>query len=485
MVFDSELICTLNLRLYSLTCCIYTVFTVLELSTILQMWNTILANVVPIYKKGSREESGNYRPVSLTSVVGKLMETMLKERIVEHLKTHRLQDQKQHGFTSGRSCQTNLIDFFDWVTKIIDTGGAVDIAYLDFSKAFDTVPHRRLINKLQSLSLDSNIVDWIRQWLSDRQQRVVVNGVYSAQGLVTSGVPQGSVLGPILFNIFISDIAEGINGKVCLFADDTKICNRVDVPGGISQMTNDLGKLKKWSELWQLSFNVDKCKIMHLGRKNPRVEYRIFDTVLTSTSEDRDLGVIISEDLRVSSQCNRAAGNASRMLGCVGRGISSRKREVLMPLYRALVRPHLEYCVQYWRPYLQKDIDILERVQRRATKMVYGLKEKSYQERLNDLNMYSLEKRRDRGDMIETFKYVKGIHKVEEGSIFKRKQNSKTRGHSLRLEGQRFKSNIRKHYFTERVVDTWNSLPVEVVEAKTVIEFKQAWDRHKVILNKR
>uniref|UniRef100_A0A8C5MGG2 Reverse transcriptase domain-containing protein n=1 Tax=Leptobrachium leishanense TaxID=445787 RepID=A0A8C5MGG2_9ANUR len=374
-----------------------------------------LANVVPIYKKGSREESGNYRPVSLTSVVGKLMETMLKERIVEHLKTHRLQDQKQHGFTSGRSCQTNLIDFFDWVTKIIDTGGAVDIAYLDFSKAFDTVPHRRLINKLQSLSLDSNIVDWIRQWLSDRQQRVVVNGVYSAQGLVTSGVPQGSVLGPILFNIFISDIAEGINGKVCLFADDTKICNRVDVPGGISQMTNDLGKLKKWSELWQLSFNVDKCKIMHLGRKNPRAEYRIFDTVLTSTSEERDLGVIISEDLRVSSQCNRAAGNASRMLGCVGRGISSRKREVLMPLYRALVRPHLEYCVQYWRPYLQKDIDILERVQRRATKMVYGLKEKSYQERLNDLNMYSLEKRRDRGDMIETFKYVKGIHKVEEG----------------------------------------------------------------------
>uniref|UniRef100_A0A8C5M1E9 Reverse transcriptase domain-containing protein n=1 Tax=Leptobrachium leishanense TaxID=445787 RepID=A0A8C5M1E9_9ANUR len=369
--------------------------------------------------------------------------------------------------------------------SIIDTGGAVDIAYLDFSKAFDTVPHRRLINKLQSLSLDSNIVDWIRQWLSDRQQRVVVNGVYSAQGLVTSGVPQGSVLGPILFNIFISDIAEGINGKVCLFADDTKICNRVDVPGGISQMTNDLGKLKKWSELWQLSFNVDKCKIMHLGRKNPRAEYRICDTVLTSTSEERDLGVIISEDLRVSSQCNRAAGNASRMLGCVGRGISSRKREVLMPRYRALVRPHLEYCVQYWRPYLQKDIDILERVQRRATKMVYGLKEKSYQERLNDLNMYSLEKRRDRGDMIETFKYVKGIHKVEEGSIFKRKQNSKTRGHSLRLEGQRFKSNIRKHYFTERVVDTWNSLPVEVVEAKTVIEFKQAWDRHKAILNKR
>uniref|UniRef100_A0A8C5LN87 Reverse transcriptase domain-containing protein n=1 Tax=Leptobrachium leishanense TaxID=445787 RepID=A0A8C5LN87_9ANUR len=309
-----------------------------------------LANVVPIHKKGSREESGNYRPVSLTSVVGKLMETMLKERIVEHLKPHRLQDQKQHGFTSGRSCQTNLIDFFDWVTKIIDTGGAVDIAYLDFSKAFDTVPHRRLINKLQSLSLDSNIVEWIRQWLSDRQQRVVVNGVYSAQGLVTSGVPQGSVLGPILFNIFVSDIAEGINGKVCLFADDTKICNRVDVPGGISQMTNDLGKLKKWSELWQLSFNVDKCKIMHLGCKNPRAEYRIFDTVLTSTFEEKDLGVIISEDLKVSCQCNRAAGNASRMLGCVGRGISSRKREVLMPLYRALVRPHLEYCVQYWRP---------------------------------------------------------------------------------------------------------------------------------------
>lgn len=441
-----------------------------------------LANVVPIHKKGSREESSNYRPVSLTSIVGKLMETLLKDRIVEHLKSHGLQDEKQHGFTSGRSCQTNLIDFFDWVTKIIDGGGAVDIAYLDFSKAFDTVPHRRLINKLQSLSMDSHIVEWIRQWLSDRQQRVVVNGEHSEQGHVTSGVPQGSVLGPILFNIFISDIAKGLDGKVCLFADDTKICNRVDVPGGKRQMEKDLGKLEEWSELWQLKFNVDKCKIMHLGRKNPRAEYRIFDTVLTSVSEERDLGVIISEDLKVGRQCNRAARNASRMLGCIGRGISSRKREVLMPLYRTLVRPHLEYCAQYWRPYLQKDIDTLERVQRRATKLVHGLQEKTYQERLKDLNMYSLEERRDRGDMIETFKYIKGINSVKEESIFKRRKTT-TRGHSFKLEGQRFKSNMRKYYFTERVVDAWNNLPAEVVAANTVKEFKHAWDRHKAILH--
>ncbi|XP_040286085.1 uncharacterized protein LOC120999281, partial [Bufo bufo] len=297
-----------------------------------------LAKVVPIHKKGSREESGNYRPVSLTSIVGKLMETILKERIVEHLKSHGLKDEKQHGFTSGRSCQTNLIDFFDWVTKTKDGGGAVDIASLDFSKAFDTVPHRRLINKLQSLGLDSHIVEWIRQWLRDRQQRVVVNGVYSDQGRVTSGVPQGSVLGPILFNIFISKIAEGLDGKVCLFADDTKICNRVDVPGGIHQMEKDLGKLEEWSKIWQLKLNVDKCKIRHLGRKNPRAEYKISDTVLTSVSEERDLGVIISEDLKVGRQCHRAAGNASRILGCIGRGITSRKRKVLMPLYRALAR---------------------------------------------------------------------------------------------------------------------------------------------------
>ena len=400
-----------------------------------------LANVVPIHQKGSREESGNYRPVSLTSIVGKLMETILKERIVEHLKSHGLNDEKQHGFTSGRSCQTNLIDFFDWVTKIIDGGGAVDIAYLDFSKAFDTVPHRRLINKLQSLSLDSHIVEWIRQWLKDRQQRVVVNGVYSDHGLVTSGVPQGSVLGPILFNIFISEIAECLNGKVCLFADDTKICNRVDVPGGIHQMEKDLGKLEEWSKIWQLKFNVDKCKIMHLGRKNPRAEYKISDTVLTSVSEERDLGVIISDDLKVGRQCHRAAGNASRMLGCIGRGINSRKREVLMPLYRALVRPHLEYCVQYWRPYLQKDIETLERVQRRATKLVHGLQDKTYQERLKDLNMYSLDERRDRGDMIETFKYIKEINTVKEETLFKRRKTA-TRGHSFKLEGQRFKSTL-------------------------------------------
>ena len=442
-----------------------------------------IANVVPLHKSGSREEASNYRPVSLTSVVGKLMETLLKEQIVQYLKSSNLQDPKQHGFTGGRSCQTNLIEFFDWVSKVLDKGGAVDIAYLDFSKAFDTVPHRRLLNKLETLGLDLKLVAWIQSWLQDRQQRVVVNGISSGDGKVTSGVPQGSVLGPVLFNIFIGDIACGIEGKICLFADDTKICNRVDTPGGLQKMRDDLGRLEEWSRVWQLQFNGKKCKIMHLGHKNPKAQYFLNGITLESTEEERDLGVIISSDLKVANQCNKAMRKASQMLGCIGRGISSRKREVVMPLYKSLVRPHLEYCVQFWRPYLQKDINTLETVQRRATKMVHGLCNKSYQERLEELNMYSLEQRRERGDMIAAFKYIKGCDQLEEGTIFQKKRCNRTRGHEYKLEGGRFKGNVRKNYFTERVIDKWNILPSEVVEANTVEQFKHAWDKYKGILN--
>lgn len=455
----------------------------LETGEVPKDWRT--ADVVPLYKSGNKEEAGNYRPVSLTSVVGKIMEALLKERLVEHLVVNGLQDPRQHGFTRGRSCQTNLVEFFDWVTREVDQGRAVDMAYLDFSKAFDTVPHRRLLHKLGNMGVGRTVVWWVGNWLGGRTQRVVVNGCHSTEGRVTSGVPQGSVLGPVLFNIFISDIAQDLEGRISLFADDTKLCNRVDTPEGVDRMRSDLQKLEEWSGVWQLKFNAKKCKIMHMGHKNPGTIYQLGGEDIACTKQERDLGVIISDDLKVGKQCDKAAGKANRMLGCIGRGITSRKREVIIPLYKTLVRPHLEYSVQFWRPYLRKDIDRVEKVQRRATKMVHGLHHKSYEDRLKELNMYSLEERRERGDMIETYKYLTGRNRVQENTIFKRKRCSRTRGHGMKLEGGRFRGNMRKNFFTERVVDKWNTLPEEVVGAETITGFKNAWDRHKGILEVR
>ncbi|CAM5147566.1 unnamed protein product [Eretmochelys imbricata] len=409
------------------------------------------ANVVPIFKKGKKEDPGNYRPVSLTSVPGKIMEQVLKESILKHLEERKVIRNSQHGFTKGKSCLTNLIAFYDEITGSVDEGKAVDMLFLDYSKAFDTVSHSILASKLKKYGLDEWTIRWIESWLDHRAQRVVINGSMSSWQPVSSGVPQESVLRPVLFNIFINDLEDGVDCTLSKFANDTKLRGEIDKLEGRDRIQRDLDLFWPNPLICLMRFNKDKGRVLHLGRKNPMHRYRLGTEWLGSSSAEKDLEVTVDKKLDMSQQCALVAKKANGILGCISRGIASRSKDVIIPFCSTLVRPHLEFCVQFWARHY-KDVEKLENVQWRATKIIRGLEHMTYEERLRELGLFSLQKRRMRGDLIAVFSYLKGGSKEDGSQLFSVVADDRMRSNGLKLQWGRFRLDIRKNFFTRRVV---------------------------------
>lgn len=440
----------------------------------------LIAHITPIFKKGSKYDPENYRPVSLTSTICKIFETLIREEIMTHMKTHSLFSEKQYGFISGRSTVLQLLKVLDRWTEFIDEGYAVDVIYCDFQKAFDRVAHRRLLSKIDSYGIGSDYLEWIAAFLTHRQQRVMVSGKMSEWRPVTSGVPQGSVLGPLLFVIFINDLPESIinESEIYLYADDTKIFRCIKEQEDCLKLQQDVQEIYSWSEKWLLSFHPDKCKYMRIGRTTIDDQGYQMEKQLKKVALEKDVGVVINDKLSCVDHLAEKVNKANKIVGIIRRTFVTLDTTIFKALFVALVRPHLEYANQAWSPYLVKDIEMVENVQRRATRMIPELKGLSYEERLRKLNLPTLAYRRARGDMIEIYKILTGKYDGDctEG-ILKLREENISRGNSLKLFKTRARLDVRKHAFSCRVTNTWNQLPEWVIGAKSVNQFEGKLDK--------
>jgi hypothetical protein len=333
------------------------------------------ANVTPIFKKGEHYDPANYRPVSLTSVCCKILEHIIVRSLMDHLDRNDILCEQQHGFRRGRSCETQLLNLVEHLNKKMAEGKESEIVVMDFAKAFDKVNHSLLTQKLHHYGVRGTTNAWITHFLENRQQAVVVDGIRSDQVHVKTGVPQGSVLGPCLFLVYINDLPGNITSMVRLFADDTALHRTVSTNMDQAVIQEDLVKLAEWEENWNMKFHPGKCNVLPVTRKLhenrlSRFDYELHGHVLETVENTKYLGVTISTDLSWDDHIDQITRKANSTLGFVRRNLRIGNTKIKELAYKTFVRPILEYACTVWDPHTDTNINKLEMVQRRAARFV-------------------------------------------------------------------------------------------------------------------
>jgi hypothetical protein len=450
-----------------------------------------LANIVPIYKKGDRTKPSNYRPVSLTAVASKMLEHIVVSQIMNHLDHNNILHENQHGFRTGRSCETQLLLSTDDITRHMNQGYQVDMAILDFAKAFDKVTYRRLAEKLSYYGIRDDTLSWVNAFLYERQQQVVIDGETSRLTTVTSGVPQGTVLGPTLFLVYINDIAANISSTIRLFADDCVVYRAVQSKEDHIILQKDLNTLVEWSNTWQMEFNVSKCAIMNITTKRNKsiFEYSMAGQKLSVVKHHPYLGVELSENMKYNIHIENIISKASQVLGFLKRNLRHCPKPVKERAYMSLVRPKLEYSSTIWNPQQKTQTKQIEQLQRNAARFVlnqpYDHKNpSSVTTMLQQLRWPTLEQRRSSADLILMYKIVYQLVAVPIGylpttSIRYEMDNAvyMCSTNSIRRTNMKFVAyqcaiNAYQHSFFPRVVIPWNRLPESTLMQTTLDSFK-------------
>ena len=436
------------------------------------------ANVTPIYKKGDKSLASNYRPISLTCILCKVLEHILASNIVRHLDGQGLMYDLQHGFREKRLCETQLIMLVEDLARNAGLGKQTDLILLDFSKAFDKVNHSKLIWKLHNYGIRSNVLNWIVAFLGDRAQKVVVGGEESDTVPVTSGVPQGSVLGPILFLVYINDLPDKVTSQVRLFADDTAMYLTMEGAKNSSVLQQDLDRLSVWESDWDMEFNPSKCQVVQVAgsRKPVSATYVLHGVALETVTCARYLGVDVSSNLSWGSHIDRITGTAHKTLGFVKRNIKTKMSGVREAAYTTLVRPQLEYAAAIWDPHHKDKIDQIEKVQRRAARWTscnFDTRA-SVSDMLETLGWRSLQQRRADARLCLFFKIVNNMVAVSLPDYIQPNPRTSRRGHSRSFCQLHTGKDYYKFSFFPLAIVQWNALPEDVVSSPNLDIFKAA-----------
>ena len=406
----------------------------------------------------------------------------MREGIVKHLTVNKLLSDSQFGFRKNRSTILQLFTVMNEWSEALGNNIQVDTVYLDFRKAFDSVPHRRLIKKLEGYGIKGTLLEWLKNFLNGRKQRVGINSKASEWTYVLSGIPQGSILGPGLLIIFINDLP-GVVGSVCkLFAVDCKLYKNIESEADLKELQEYILRLCQWSKEWLLGFNFKKCKIVSYGNCQFEYEYYMTDNQnnqckLSTEESERDLGILFKSNLKFDVHIDNTVNKVNRIIGLIKRKFKYIDSELFLTLYKSLIRTHLDYGNLIFYPTTKKYKQVLENAQRRATRLVPELRGLSYKERLEKLNLSTLEYRRKRFDLIQVFKIIHGLDDIDMNLFFTFTENTQLRGHNLKLNKPRANKSVRLNSFALRNIPVWNGLTDEIVNSKTVLEFKTKLDK--------